>query len=146
MRLRTQREISFPFRVDELWQRLTAVERFPSWWPWLRTFDGQQLVVGETWQCTVQPPLPYTVSFAVSIDEIVIAHSITAHVHGDIDGTAELRLSPAPGGCLARFATDLTPRKASLRAMSLAGVPIARFAHNRLVDAGIRQFISRADT
>ena len=144
MRLRTHREISFPFGADELWKRIAAVERFPNWWPWLRTFDGQHLRAGETWECTVQPPLPYTVSFTVTIDEIVVGQSIRAHVHGDIEGTAELHLSPASDGCQARLATDLTPHKPSLRALSLAGLSIARFAHNRLVDAGIHQFITRS--
>ena len=77
---------------DALWAAITSVEDFSAWWPWLRGFDGERLAVGETWDCTVQPPLPYSLHFDLEIDEVVPYELVTARVSGDLD-----RLRPPRG-------------------------------------------------
>ena len=41
-----------------------------TWWPWLTSFDAAGLVAGARWQCTVRPPLRYSVRFAIDLEEV----------------------------------------------------------------------------
>lgn len=142
MRLRTDRGFLFPFGPDEMWDRISQVAEFPSWWPWLRTFAGNGLRPDDVWHCTVQPPLPYAVRFAITIDEVVAQQSVAATISGDIVGTAVLRIEPGAPGCRVRLTADLVPRKQSLQALSIVARPVVRFGHNWVLDTGARQFLA----
>ena len=117
---------------------------YPTWWPWLREFDGARLAAGEVWNCSVQPPLPYRVRFAVHIDSVQEHESVTATVSGEIVGSASLTIAPADGGCTARLIADLGPDRHALRALSLALRPLVRFGHNWVLDTGAKQFDKRS--
>jgi len=140
MRLDTDRTYRYPLTVPELWLQLSDVVRFPTWWPWLRSFDGTLLRAGEVWQCTVQPPLPYAVRFALRIDEVEERTSISASASGDIEGTARIDVAGADTGSELRLRSSLTPCKQSMRAMSLLARPLVTFGHHWVLDIGARQF------
>jgi hypothetical protein len=144
VRLLSDRRYVFPMSADALWARIGDVAAYPTWWPWLREFDGEKLAEGAVWQCTVQPPLPYTVRFAVTIGAIAPARSIAAKVSGDIVGSARLQIEPRAGGCEARLIAELGPEKQALRALSVAARPLVRFGHNWVLDTGARQFRKRS--
>ncbi len=144
VRLLSDRRYVFPMSAEALWVRINDVAAYPTWWPWLRRFDGETLNEGEVWQCTVQPPLPYTVRFAVTIGAIAPARSIAATVSGDIVGSATLQIEPRAGGCEARLTAELGPDKHALRALSVAARPLVRFGHNWVLDTGARQFRKRS--
>ena len=104
---------------------------------------------GRRWDCTVQPPLPYTLHFALEIDEVVPYELVTARVSGDLD-----RLRPPRGaGPLGRRghpvgdpadAPDLAPTNRVLRTFALMARPVVRFGHDWVLDTGVQQFRSRA--
>lgn len=147
MRLKSDRGYRFPFGPDELWDRINQVTDFPSWWPWLRTFDGEGLRPGDVWHCAVQPPLPYAVRFTVTIDEVDQVDDqrfVAATVLGDIVGTARLHIEPADVGSRVRLIADLVPHKQSLQILSIAARPLVRFGHNWVLDTGARQFLTRS--
>lgn len=140
-RLRTDRTYRYPFGATDLWDLLQRVEAYPEWWPWLRAFDGSALAAGEVWSCTVQPPLPYAVSFRVTIDDALAPRRVVATIDGDIAGTATVDVSPAPAGssrlCLR---AELEPQKRSMQALSLIARPLVTFGHHWVLDTGARQF------
>ena len=144
VRLRSDRHYDFAMSPAELWARLVDVPTYPTWWSWLREFDGAALAAGELWHCSVQPPLPYRVRFAIHLDEVEPERSIAATIDGEIVGTAHLTIAPSAGGCTARLVADLGPDRQAFRALAVALRPLVRFGHNWVLDTGARQFRERS--
>jgi hypothetical protein len=144
MQLRTDRLLRFPFEEEELWRRISNVEAFTTWWPWLRAFDGRSLTERQVWMCHVRPLLPYAVRFAITIIGITENRVVSVQITGDISGTAALQIAPDAHGCCVRLVSDLEPRKTSLRALSFVARPVTRFGHNWVLDTGARQFVERS--
>jgi hypothetical protein len=141
MHIASDRSYRFAAGPAQLWDRIATVEDFPTWWPWLRRFDGQALEPGDIWRCTVQPPLPYTLTFAIAIGEVVPAQRVTATVSGEIQGTAELTIEPdGDGGCTARLRSRLAPASRFLQAMAVVARPVVSLGHDWVLDNGARQF------
>ena len=110
MSVRSDRRYRFPASRRELWDALTEVDRYRTWWPWLRSFDGHVFAAGESWRCTVKPQLPYTLEFVIALDEVKAAESARARLTGDLDGWAELSLHDDGHGSQLRLRSDLTAR------------------------------------
>lgn len=144
VRLRSDRRYRFDDAPDELWARLVDVTSYPHWWPWLREFDGTELAAGEIWRCTVQPPLPYRVHFAVHLDRVEPRTAVAATVTGEIVGHADLTITADGAGTAVRLVADLGPDRRALRALSVAFRPLVRFGHNWVLDTGAEQFAARA--
>jgi hypothetical protein len=146
--VRSDRRHRFDVDRRELWAAITSVEDFSAWWPWLRAFDGERLAAGETWDCTVQPPLPYSLHFALEIDEVVPYELVTARVSGDLTGSARLEvrdLSNQEGTrSEIRLTSGLSPANRVLRTFALMARPVVRFGHDWVLDTGVQQFRSRA--
>jgi uncharacterized protein YndB with AHSA1/START domain len=140
----TERTYTFPIDREAVWELISEVEAYQSWWTWLRIFDASGLVPGEEWRCEVQPPLPYPVRFKVIIDHTEPPQMVRARVTGDVIGSAVLALEEHEDGCLARLSSSLAPGNATLRLVSRLAAPVARFGHDWVLDSGARQFIARA--
>jgi uncharacterized protein YndB with AHSA1/START domain len=133
-----------PVGRDEVWEQISAVDNYRSWWPWLRRFDAAGLDAGTEWRCEVQPPLPYIVRFRVAIEKVDPPALVHALVLGDVVGDATLELEEAESGCRAVLHSALAPGNAALRLVSRFASPLARFGHDWVLDSGARQFIARA--
>ena len=144
MRFHSDRRYELPSSPDRVWAHIGRVEQYPSWWPWLRGFDGERLAAGDVWACTVQPPLPYVVRFQVHLDEVVAPSHVQASVTGDVEGRARLELHENDMGSTARLVSDLGPGTQWLRAIARVASPVARFGHDWVLDSGARGFIRRS--
>ena len=80
MEVRSERRFEFDAAPPALWAALGSVDDYPRWWPWLRRFEARALAPGEEWRCTVKPPLPYVVRFAIRFDEVEVERRIDATV------------------------------------------------------------------
>jgi hypothetical protein len=145
MLVSSDRTYRFPLPHHELWEQITDVAGYRTWWPWLREFDARAFEQGEVWQCTVQPPLPYAVRFRVALDEVVEGVSVAATITGDIVGWAHLDVAALSDGSEVRLTSDLGPANALLRFVAVAARPMARFGHNWVLDTGAKQFGQRSD-
>ncbi len=143
MRVRSDRRWSFPTDRRELWDEISAVDRYRTWWPWLRGFDADGLQAGQTWSCVVQPPLPYTLRFSVILDEVLHEQYVSATIAGDVIGEARLELADRDAGCEARLVSLLEPGNRLLRAVASVARPMVRFGHDWVLDTGARQFASQ---
>lgn len=141
MRFHTDRRYQIPLSPPELWGAIAEVDDFRGWWPWLRRFEGERLAMGERWQCTVQPPLPYIVRFEVALDEVLEARSVGATISGDVVGEARLDITERSDGCEARLVSSLEPGHLLLRAMARFAAPVVRHGHDWVIDSGARQFL-----
>lgn len=129
-----------------LWSRISAVEHYRVWWPWLRRFEpGDGLVPAARWQCEVAPPLPYLVRFTITFEQVEEGRGATTIVSGDVEGTAELTLDRLDGGgTSARLVSHLAPASALLRAVGTLARPMVQWGHDWVLDQGRRQFVDRA--
>jgi hypothetical protein len=136
----SDRTYEFPAEPDVIWARLDRVQDYQMWWPWLRQFEAQQLKTGDTWDCVIKPPVPWSIRMAVEITEAVPARLISARVTGDVTGEGRLDVQPSEGGSEVRIQTRLTPASTVLRAAAYLAAPLSRFGHDWVLDTGARQF------
>ena len=61
-----------------VWAALGDVEAYRDWWPWLRRFEADGLRAGAVWRCLVQPPLPYTVRFDLTLHRVIEPERVEA--------------------------------------------------------------------
>jgi hypothetical protein len=117
---------------------------YRRWWPWLRRFDAAALTTGDVWAATVQPPLPYRLSFELHLLEVEPPHLVAVDVTGDIEGEARLEVSAVPAGSELHFRSQLAPTSTVLRAIATVAGPVARYGHEWVLDTGLEQFRARA--
>ena len=63
------RSYSFPMLPDALWSALAETGDYQSWWPSLTDLDADGLIAGAVWRCTIRPPLPFPLRFAIHLDD-----------------------------------------------------------------------------
>jgi len=137
---RSTRTFAFPVSPEQLWGEIEQVDRFATWWPWLEALDATGLVEGDVWDCRVQPPLPWSVRFLVTLDRVEAPGRADATVTGDIRGTASLVIEPATGGSQATLTSCLAPASALLQTAGIVARPLIGWGHDWILDAGARQF------
>lgn len=144
MELVTLKALQFPHPRTVVWAAMADVDSYQRWWPWLRAFDARALATGEQWHCTVRPPLPYTVSFTLTFDDVSDEEHALVRVGGDVGGTAHLTLRDTSAGCEVEVRSDLAPQSTFLRFLTSTLPPVARFGHDWILSTGARQFEERA--
>ena len=140
MGVMSDRHYGFAVSRHELWDALTRVERYCTWWPWLRSFDGHAFAAGEQWRCVVKPQLPYTLEFVIALDVVKESESARALLTGDVDGWAELTVGDDGSGSQLRLRSELTARNGLARWVGSLAPPLATRGHDWVIDNGIRQF------
>lgn len=138
---RFDRAWRFDVHVDELWGAITDTATYPRIWSWLDEFESSPLAPGGVARFRVRPPLPYSLWFVVTVDEVVSHERVTATVGGDVRGPAELVVLPtADGASQARIWWNLELVRPVLRRLE----PVARqpmiWGHDLVVSRGVRQF------
>jgi hypothetical protein len=123
---------------------MARVDDYRRWWPWLRRFDAAGLERGVTWTATVQPPLPYRLTFDLHLVAVDAPHLVVADITGDLEGEARIEVSPTGVGSELHLTSALVPTNPVLRAVAQVAEPMARYGHQWVLDTGLRQFRDRA--
>jgi hypothetical protein len=144
VRVRSDRHYRFDVPPQRLWERMTAVDEYRTWWPWLHGLDADRFEPGASWTCVIQPPLPYTLRFDLRLVAVEAPTLAIARLEGDIVGDAQLDVVAAGAGAQARLVSDLAPGNRMLRAVAGVARPLARFGHDWVLDTGARQFREQA--
>lgn len=139
-RLESDRRYHVALDRSTLWRHLLDVPAYPARWPWLESFDGRALVAGEVWHCRVRSPLRLALRFDVRLGHVIPGERVTADIQGDLTGPATLTLADAAGGTELRLVSALVPRSATLAQVARFLPPVARWAHDHLVDTAFDQF------
>jgi uncharacterized protein YndB with AHSA1/START domain len=140
----SDRRYRFALPPDALWSALAATDDYRRWWPWLRTFEADGLRAGDRWSCAVRPPLPYTLQFAIHLDDVVPPRLITAHVTGDIAGEARVEIAADRDGCHVHLTSRLAPGNRAFAVVARVAQPVVRRGHDWVLDTGAAQFASHA--
>jgi uncharacterized protein YndB with AHSA1/START domain len=143
--IRSERLATFAEPPEVVWAALSDVGAYRRWWPWLTELEADGFDAGSSWTCRVRPPLPYSLRFTLSIEEVEAPRYAVATIAGDIEGHASLDLAPdGNGGTNLRLVSVLRSSNRSLRLLADLGPPIVRFGHDWILDTGLRQFRRRA--
>lgn len=137
-----QATFHLPAPPEEVWAAIERVDRFESWWSWLREFrvEGGGLVAGAVLCGVVVPPLPYRMRLRVAIRHCAPPQRIEAVVHGDLEGRARLSLEPDGGGTRAQVAWTIEMRQRPMRLAARIAHPVLRWGHDRVVHATVAGF------
>lgn len=144
MHINTDRTFRIDADRDAVWDAIGRVEDYRRWWPWLFRFDSGGLEAGQRWDCTVRPPLPYELRFAIDLIDVVAPERIVADVSGDIAGSAELVISAVDAGTGMRLVSSLAPQRGTLKVVTKLVPWMAQYGHDWVLDNGVRQFRRRA--
>lgn len=144
MQIETRRRVWFEAAPVAVWAALICVEEYRTWWPWLHGLDAAGFEPGSVWQCTVQPPVPYQLRFTLRLEDVEPERSASASIDGDIAGRARIDLMPVDGGTELTLVAKLRPVRGLLVAVSTVAAPVARWAHDWVLETGVRQFGDRA--
>ena len=133
---------TFPVSVAVLWATMVQVDRFSSWWSWLREFsvEGTGLEHGTVLHGVVAPPLPYRMRLEILIDECVPERRITALVHGDLEGAARLMFDGDDAETRAHAMWTIEMMQRPMRVAARVAYPLLRWGHDRVVDATVEGF------
>jgi uncharacterized protein YndB with AHSA1/START domain len=142
VRILTERRYGFTALPPDVWSALAEVDRYDSWWPWLRRFDAQALASGVSWHFTIRPPLPYAVRCRVDLVTVEAPRLVSARVYGDLLGRATVALHPLPDGpgTELRITSALEAHSLAARLGSAVFPRLARRGHDWVFDTGAQQF------
>ena len=132
----------FPVSVAELWATMGRVDCFPSWWGWLHEFSvqGRVLEHGMILRGVVAPPVPYRMRLDVFVDECVPERRITALVHGDLEGGAQLAFEGDDVASRAHATWKLEMMQGPMRLANRIAPHVLRWGHDRVVEATVEGF------
>ncbi len=133
---------TFPVPVSQVWVTILQFDRFSSWWSWLREFsvEGDGLQRGTVLHGVVTPPLPYRMRLDVVLGECVAERSITAVVHGDLEGAAKLTFDGNDAQTRAHASWKIEMMQQPMRIAAKFAHPLLRWGHDRVVDATVEGF------
>jgi hypothetical protein len=145
------REWHFQASPDDLWRTLARIDRYRTWWPWLRELevdvaddvdDADPLVDGTVADFVIQAPLPYQLRGTIAVVHAACPHVLEAVVTGDLEGPARLELvaDEDGAGATARLVWSLEVRSNLLRPLASIARPALSWAHDRIVERGLVQF------
>jgi hypothetical protein len=135
----------FPVSVAQLWATMTRVDCYSSWWSWLDEFsaEGAGLEHGTVLHGIVVPPLPYRMRLDVVIEDCVPERFITALVHGDLEGAAQLTVEGDDAEARAHATWTVEMMQRPMRLAARIAPPLLRWGHDRVVDATVDGFRRR---
>jgi hypothetical protein len=135
----------FPVSVAQLWATMARVDCYSSWWSWLDEFsaDGAGLEHGTVLHGIVVPPLPYRMRLDVVVEDCVPERSITALVHGDLEGAAQLTFDGDGAATRAHATWTLEMMQRPMRMAARVAPPLLRWGHDRVVEATVDGFRRR---
>ena len=140
VRVRSDRRYQFALPPERLWERMSVVDEYRTWWPWLHRLEAAEFVTGARWAGTIEPPLPYASAVRPPPGRGRGTHLAVARLEGDIVGHARLDVTQTGDGAQARLVSDLAPGNRMLRAVAGLAWLVARYGHDWVLDTRARQF------
>ncbi|MFD7278093.1 SRPBCC family protein [Streptomyces sp. NPDC059862] len=119
---------------------LARPEGYPRWWRQVREV---QRVDDTTGVIRIRSLLPYDMTFtAREVRRDPAAGVLEVAMSDDIEGWARWTVTPADGGCLARYDQVVDVAKPLLRRFAVPGRPVFRANHRLMMRAGRRGLLA----
>lgn len=138
----------FALPAERMWHEMVDIERFESWWPWLRDLrvtDGG-VVTGGRVHLGVVSPLPHRLHVQLEFVDVIEGRTIAVSATGDLTGTATLDLRAIDAGaCEVDLVLDLEPTQAPMRLLVRIARPVIVRAMDWAIDIALRNFRRRVE-
>jgi hypothetical protein len=133
---------AFPVSLADLWKTMGRLDCFTSWWGWLHEFsvEGPGLEPGTVLRGVVSPPVPYRMRLEVLVDDCVPEQRISAHVHGDLEGAAQLSFDGDDVESRAHATWKLEMMQRPMRLAARIAPQLLRWGHDRVVESTVEGF------
>lgn len=127
--------------VDAVWEVVHAIERWPEWWPGVRSVDelrageggnGAGAVYRHVWRSRI----PYAVRFDVTVTDLSRPHLIKAEADGGLAGTGTFRLFESPLGTAVTYDWAVRTTKAWMNAVAPVARPLFAWNHHAVMKQG----------
>jgi hypothetical protein len=119
---------------DLVYAALVDVERYPSWWPQVRSARWLDEHSGEV---VCRSLLPYDLTFVIEREvEDPDARVLRGALRGDLTGESQWTVSADGAGSVAVFDEDVRVSKRMIRAAGRVARPALRFNHGLMMRAG----------
>jgi hypothetical protein len=131
---------------EAVWAVIREVERWPDWWPSVRSVIPVIGRAGETWEFRFRTRLPYDMAFVAEVERDDPLVEVAARVTGRVDGSGRWMATGIEGGTLVRFDWWVRPKVAWMRAVAPIARPVFSWNHRSLMAEGARGLARRLDT
>jgi uncharacterized protein YndB with AHSA1/START domain len=95
-------EWQFDAPVERVWAAITDVERYPEWWPGVKSAvvigPDRSLRVGQTAELAVRGSLPYTLHFRTEVVAFTAPACLALRATGELTGRGEWNLTSTGNG------------------------------------------------
>jgi uncharacterized membrane protein len=130
--------------VEQVWDKMVHVDEWPQWWKGLEVEgsvdDLPVVMAGKRYKTRWKGPLPYHLDIHAVIRETTPHASISADIHGDIEGTCTCRIQANRQGTRGIFALDVRTAAPWMTLLSPFLKGYFSENHNRLMAKGMQGF------
>lgn len=143
-----RRQFYLAARPERVWQQISKLDDYESWWPWLRRFHSERagMVSGNVLRGLVVPPVPYPFRMQVTLDECCPPATVRASVAGDVTGSATVDFEPVGEGTVVTCCWTLRMDSLPMRVAARTAYPVLRWGHDRVVQVSVNAFAAHLDT
>ena len=134
----TRWRIAAPLNV--VWDALTDVEDWPSWWPYVRAVrtvrQGDEDGVGRVRRIEWRTRLPYEIVIEVETIEVVRHARLRGRSRGQLVGEGTWLLRPHDGGTEVTYVWQVRLAKRWMRRLAPLLAPVFRWNHDQVRRSG----------
>ena len=124
----------FEAPLSEVWEELSHPERWPSWWPAVKSVvqleSGDEQGVGALRRYTWRGVLPYNLSFDMRTTVVVPKSCLEGVATGELNGTGRWQLSTAHGSTVVHYDWVVEVAKRWVKVLSPIARPFFRWNHD----------------
>ena len=132
--------------LDQVWQALCAVDRWPGWWRAVRRVEplaaGDHTGIGAVNRFTWGTALPYDLVVVMTVTDMQPMRRIEGQATGELQGRGVWTLDQAEGLTIARYDWRVDVTKSWMRHLAPLLAPVFAWNHNqvmRLGEEGLRR-------
>jgi carbon monoxide dehydrogenase subunit G len=126
--------------IEAVWDVVHAIERWPEWWPGVRSVDelhhvegnGEGSVYRHVWRSRI----PYAVRFEVTVTFVRRPHLIVASADGGLAGTGTFRLFDGLLGTAVTYDWAVRTTKTWMNAIAPVARPVFAWNHHAVMKQG----------
>ncbi|MBI9090177.1 MAG: SRPBCC family protein [Desulfobacterium sp.] len=130
--------------AEKVWDTIIHVDGWPDWWKGLEVShsvdDLPVVMAGKQYRTRWKGPLPYRLEIHAVVREARPQTSISADVHGDIQGHCTCRIQENQHGTQVFFSLDVRTATPWMTLLSPFLKGYFRENHNRLMARGMQGF------
>lgn len=126
--------------LEEVWDTIRDVERWPRWWPCVREVemiqDGDASGVGAVRRLTWHGALPYSLTFDTQVTRVDPMHAVDSIASGEVEGTGQWRFDTEGPVTVVRYAWDVHTRRVWMDKLAPIARPLFKWNHDYVMRQG----------